>query len=414
MFLSQMSEEHLSELLHIPEPWYIDKTEFSFENKQLDVYCKIRKRALLTCSGCGATSQPMQDIADHNRIWRHLNFFEYHCYIHAELPRSNCKECGKILRVNVPWATKSRSYFTLHFDALLMKLAKDMPMYRIAQLLGEHDTRLWRILHHYVDEAMATQDLSHVTKINVDETSSKRGHNYISIFMDSEKKNVICVTSGRDASAMEVCKERLESQGGQAEKVEEICMDMSPAFIKGATEQFPCAAITYDKFHIIKAVNEAVDEVRRSERKSCSELKDTRYIWLKNPENLTKNQKEQLAKLKDCELDTAKAYRMKLCLQEIFRYPVSIATMVLDDWISWGLRCRLEPMVKVAKMLQAHYDGVVRWFTSKLNNGLLEGINSLFQAAKRKARGYRSYKNIVAMVYLLAGKLDFRVSTLLA
>lgn len=404
-----MSEEHLSELLHIPEPWYVDKVEFSFENKQLDVYAKIRKRALLVCSGCGATNQPMLDIADHDRTWRHLNFFEYHCYIHSELPRTACKECGKTLRVNVPWATKSRSYFTLHFDALIMKLAKDMPMYKIAQLVGVHDTRLWRMVHYYVDEAMESQDLSHVTKINVDETSSKRGHNYISIFMDSEKKNVICVTSGRDASAMEVCKQRLEAQGGKAEQVEEICMDMSPAFIKGAAEQFPKASVTYDKFHIIKAVNEAVDEVRRSERKSCAELKDTRYIWLKNPSNLTAKQKVTLDKLKDCELDTAKAYRMKLCLQEIFRYPPSIATMVLDDWISWGLRCRLEPMVKVAKMLQSHYDGVVRWFTSKLNNGLLEGINSLFQAAKRKARGYRSYKNIVAMVYLLAGKLDYRL-----
>lgn len=114
-----------------------------------------------------------------------------------------------------------------------------------------------------------------------------------------------------------------------------------------------------------------------------------------------------MAKLKDCDLDTAKAYRMRLILQEIYRYPASIAPMVLKDWIQWGLRCRLAPMVEVAKMLQKHYDGVIQWFSSKLSNGLLEGVNSLFQAAKRKARGYRSEKNIIAIVYILAGKLNF-------
>lgn len=289
----------------------------------------------------------------------------------------------------------------------IIKLAKDMPMNAISRLLGEHDTRLWRILHHYVDNAIATQDLSYVTKISTDETSAKRGHNYITIFMDPEQKNVIYVTKGRDSSTWAECKKQLESHGGSAENITEVCMDMSAAFIKGAEENFPAAAITFDKFHVIQAANEAVDEVRRKERKSSAMLKDTRYLWLKNPENLTDSQKETMAKLKDCDLDTAKAYRMRLILQEIYKYPPSIAPDVLKDWIQWGLRCRLEPMAEVAKMLQKHYDGVIRWFKSKLNNGLLEGVNSLFQAAKRKARGYRSEKNIVAMVYLLAGKLNF-------
>lgn len=312
--------------------------------------------------------------------------------------------------MNVPWALdKPKHYFTLHFDALIMLLAKDMPMNAISGFVGEHDTRLWRILHYYVDHAIQTQDLSYVTKINTDETSAKRGHNYVTIFMDPEQKNVICVTKGKDSGTWSECKAQLEARGGNADKVTELCMDMSPAFIKGAAEQFPKAAITFDKFHIIQAANEAVDEVRRHERKSVAELKDTRYIWLKNPENLSQNQQETLDKLKDCDLDTAKAYRMRLILQEIYRYPAAIAPMVLKDWIQWGLRCRLEPMVEVAKMLQKHYDGVVRWFTSQLNNGLLEGVNSLFQAAKRKARGYRSDKNIIAMVYLLAGKLNFAI-----
>jgi transposase len=239
--------------------------------------------------------------------------------------------------------------------------------------------------------------------------SAKRGHNYVTIFMDPEQKNVICVTKGKDSNTWTECKNQLEAQGGKAESITGLCMGMSPAFIKGARDNFPDVAITYDKFHVIQAANTVVDEVSRSERKSSAELKDTRYLWLKNQKNLTASQKETMDKLKDCDLDTAKAYRMRLILKEIYRYPASIAPAVLKDWIQWGLRCRLEPMVEVSKMLHSHYDGVVRWFDSQLNNELLEGVNSLFQAAKRKARGYRSDKNIIAMVYLLAGKLNFSI-----
>jgi len=407
MFPGAFEDGQIEELLHIPEPWYIHRICFNQALKQLDVYVKYREGTLFSCAECGAAHQPVKDHVA-REPWRHLNFFEYPCYIHADLPRIKCGICNRILRVKVPWALdKERHYFTLWFDALIIKLAKDMPMNAISRLLGEHDTRLWRILHHYVDNAIATQDLSYVTKISTDETSAKRGHNYITIFMDPEQKNVIYVTKGRDSSTWAECKKQLESHGGSAENITEVCMDMSAAFIKGAEENFPAAAITFDKFHVIQAANEAVDEVRRKERKSSAMLKDTRYLWLKNPENLTDSQKETMAKLKDCDLDTAKAYRMRLILQEIYKYPPSIAPDVLKDWIQWGLRCRLEPMAEVAKMLQKHYDGVIRWFKSKLNNGLLEGVNSLFQAAKRKARGYRSEKNIVAMVYLLAGKLNF-------
>ncbi len=400
----------IDEVFHISEPWYIDQCIFNEELKQLDVYVKFQPGATFSCSHCGAPLQPVYDIADYDRTWRHLNFLEYSCYIHAELPRTECANCERILRVDVPWSIKPRAYFTRLFDEWIIALAKDMPVNAIARLVKEHDTRLWRILHYYVDHAIAVQDLSHVTKIHVDETSSKRGHNYVSVFMDADEKNVICVTKGKDSNTLQVCKERLEAQNGNATNIKEICMDMSPAFIKGAQDNFPNAAITFDKFHIIKSVNDAVDQVRRKERKKCSDLKDTRYIWLKNEDNLNAKQKEMLAKLKDCELDTAKAYRMKICLQEVYRYHARIAPMVLQDWIAWGLRCRLEPMVEVAKMLHKHYDGVIQWFSSKLSNGLLEGINSLFQAAKRKARGYRSDKNLVAMIYLIAGKLDFAFS----
>jgi len=121
-------------------------------------------------------------------------------FIHAELPRTQCDQCGKIHQVRVPWAIQDRANFTTLFDASIIALAKDMPMNAISRLVGEHDTRLWRILHDYVDYAIEAQNLSNVAMISVDETSSKKRHNYISIFMDPEKKNVIHVAKGKDST----------------------------------------------------------------------------------------------------------------------------------------------------------------------------------------------------------------------
>ncbi|WP_371932601.1 ISL3 family transposase [Bacillus carboniphilus] len=268
----------IEEVFHISEPWYIESCIFNNEHQQLDVYVDIRKGARFSCANCRAENQSVYDIADYNRTWRHLNFLEYPCYIHAELPRTDCQNCQKVHRVKIPWAIKSRSNFTILFDAWIMTLAKDMPMSAISRLVGEHDTQLWRILHYYVDHAIESQDLSEVTMISTDETSSKRGHNDITIYMDPKK--IMSSTSQRERTLVhgEVnggeCKKHLESRGGQAEKITEVCMDMSPAFIKGAKENFPKASITFDKFHVVKAVNEAVDDVRRKEQKTCKDLND--------------------------------------------------------------------------------------------------------------------------------------------
>lgn len=155
--------QDIDNVFHIPEPWYIESCVFDEKKEQLDCYISFPKGATFSCSNCNEEHQNVHDTADYNRTWRHLNFFEYPCYIHAELPRTMCQKCDKIRRVHVPWAIKPRSNFTLLFDAWIIKIAKDMPMNAISRLVNEHDTQLWRILHYYVHQAIAAQDLSHVT-----------------------------------------------------------------------------------------------------------------------------------------------------------------------------------------------------------------------------------------------------------
>ena len=187
-------------------------------------------------------------------------------------------------------------------------------------------------------------------------------------------------------------------------------MDMSPAFRKGAAASFPQASLTFDKFHVMQLINTAVDAVRREERKTRPELKGTRYVWTKNPENLTKRQRDSLAELdvRSLALKTARAYHLRLAFQELWTVEASDAAAFLKKWYFWATHSRLQPMIDVARTVRRHQDGILRWFQSRVSNGLLEGVNSLVQAAKARARGYRSTRNLIAMAYLIAGKLSFR------
>ena len=388
--------------LGLTPPWIVTKSELNLEKNQLDIYIDFQKGGTFVCPVCGKTGCKAYDTEE--KTWRHLDFFQYKAYLHARVPRINCPDCG-VKTVNVPWA-RPGSGFTLLFEAYIMTLAKEMPVKAIARMVNEHDTRLWRILSYYVSRARQKEDYSNVTKIGVDETSFKRGHDYVTIFADLEHSKILFVAPGKDYETLEKFRNELVLHNGNPEKIKEICIDMSPAFIKGARLFFPKANLTFDKFHVMKIINEAVDRVRRAEQKERPELKGTKYLWLKNIKNLTKNQKEKLLSLKNRNIKTAKAYNIKLSFQELWQLSRVEAEQFLKKWYFWATHSRLEPIIEAAKIIKNHWDGVLNWFSSNLNNGILEGLNSVIQAAKRKARGYRSLKNFATMIYLVGGKLN--------
>ncbi len=394
--------------LGLVPPWLVKAVRFDAEAKRLDIEIDFARGGLFTCSGCGKTDCPTHDTV--TKTWRHLDFFQHQAYLTARVARTRCDDCGVRL-VNVPWA-RPGSGFTLLFEALVMAMISAMPVNAVARRVKEHDTRLWRVIIHYVEQALARADFSSVTRVAVDETAAKRGHNYISLFVDIDKRRVLHVADGKDAKTVAAFAADLEAHGGKAQNIAEVCIDMSAAFIKGVGDHLPEAAITFDKFHAVKLVNDAVDEVRRAEAKERPELKRSRYLWLKNQRNLSAGQQASLGSLSRLNLKTARAYQLRLAFQDMYAEPSRWwAEGFLDRWLSWARRCRLQPMKDVARTIKQHKEGILRWFNSKIANGLVEGINSLVQAAKAKARGYRSIRNLKAMVYILAGKLDLRLPT---
>jgi len=390
--------------LVLGEPWQVVEVEFDAGSRRLDLRIDFAKGSRFACPECGREGLKVHDTEE--KAWRHLDFFQHEAYLTARVPRVRCPE-HNVRQVQLPWA-RERAGFTLLFEALVMALVKEMPVQAVARLIGESDMRVWRIVHHYVDEAVEAQDLSRVSRVGIDETSSRRGQSYVSVFADLDERRAVYVTEGRDQGTVQEFSCFLECHDGRAESVTEVCQDMSEAYLAGTLKHLRCAEITFDRYHIRKHLSEALDEVRRAESKQHKQLlKGTRYLWLKRPANLTERQRDLLDELLQQPLATVRAYGLALRFDDFYEITdPDTAEEYLRRWIAEVNSSGIEPLINFTQMLEDHWLGVCRWHHSRISNGLLEGLNSLIQATKRRARGYRTNRNYIAMIYLVAGKLN--------
>ncbi len=420
--------------LGLAPPWRVASVEFDQVAGRLDLWLDFPRGARFACpeQGCAEAACSVHDTAE--KVWRHLDFFEHQAFLQARVPRVRCPEHGVHL-VAVAWA-RPGSGFTLLFEVAMLTYAKQMPIAPLAQMAREHDTRIWRVIEHHVNAARAGMDFSEVGEVGMDETSARRGQDYVSIFMDLQEKRVMFATEGRDAATVGAFAADLEAHGGRAKtQIQRVCCDMSPAFIKGVSEHLSCPPeenadpasigeaehaesparaqdhqpqIVFDRYHVVAKANEAVDTVRRAEAKNRPELKRSRYAWLKNDANLTAKQREQLSWLTrpSMHLQTARAARWRDDFNAFYEQPTpEHAEAYLRRWCYGAKRSRLEPVKEFVRLVESHWDGIVAWQHRRISNGLLEGTNSLIQAAKRRARGYRSKPKMITIIYLIAGKL---------
>ena len=174
--------------LGLKPPWQVSSAEFNLEQKRLDIKIDFVRGSTFSCPDCGQVALKAYDTTE--KSWRHLNFFQHEAYLTARVPRVDCPKCGVHLIDNIPWARRD-SGFTLLFETIIMTLVKSMPVKTVAAFVSEQDTRIWRILHHYVDQGRDHADHSSVKHVGVDETSSKRGHNYVSLFVDLEEARIL-------------------------------------------------------------------------------------------------------------------------------------------------------------------------------------------------------------------------------
>jgi transposase len=410
-------EKLFHELLGLGLNWEV--TESRFEREDGTVFLEIREKPALWESARCPQDGGLVSCYDHTEVltWRHLNVFQHRCEITCRLPRGKCRQCGHVYRVRPPWEGLSR-HFTKEFEAFALLLLREMPVSRAAELMGETDTRMWRLLFRQVDAAYAEADFSEVSVVGVDEMGVRRGREYLSVFADLVRKRVLFATAGKDRETWLRFVEALEKHNGHRKAITQASMDMSKPYQAGVADYCANAQVVFDKFHVILNANEAVDKVRWVEvRVGGSEareaLRESLWLWRKNPENLTDQEQGRLAKIKDKNLCTAKAYQMRLVLQDIYRSADAATARhrftVWCRWVRWAARFYklglFASMLTLAKMVKNHLEGILAHWKQGITNAFMEGLNSVFSATKRKARGYRSETYLITMLYFVAGKL---------
>lgn len=400
------SEQLFEAALGVSTPWYVRETIFDAEGRSLTICVDFRSGSRFRHSEA-AGEHPVHDTQI--KRYRHLNFFEHECFLEVRVPRVKLPD-GSVRLIEPPWAGKL-SGFTLLFEALVLSLCREMPFAAVARLVGESWHRVAAIAERYVELALAEADYSEVRELAIDETSKARGHDYVTLAADAERRAVIFVTDTREAETIEELAADLSAHGGDPEAIEGVSIDMSPAYIKGVEAHLPEAAVTFDKFHVIAHASHALDLTRRAEQKRDPELKGLRWALLKDRSRLSDARRADLdALLANLTTKrTARAWQYREDLREILdRKQINVVRELLKQWCTNVMRSKVEPMKAVARMIRNHLEGIVAWARTRMTNGFLEALNSLFQAAKRKARGYRRLSTIRTIIFLIAGKLDFR------
>jgi transposase len=223
-----------------------------------------------------------------------------------------------------------------------------------------------------------------------------------------DEHRVIHVVPGKGKETIASIKEHLAGKGVMAAQIKEASMDLSPAYIAGVAEHFPKAQITFDRFHVVKLLNEAMDQVRKSERADHIELQGHKYTLLKNPQNLSAAKRQELEVLVRAYPNLGEAYRLQTLFNDLWTMPSKEAAgAFLNQWFDEVDLASIPAFGKFSKTVKAHWDGIIRFAESRLTNGILEGINHKVQLAKRRARGYRNIQNFINMIYFLCGKLKF-------
>ena len=409
-----MDQNNLFEIgLGLAAPWKVVRSgleQCGEQSKILYVDIDFEGGSKFPCPICG---QPSAVYDSEVKRWRHMNFWQHATYLSARVPRVECPE-HKVRQVQVPWA-RADSGFTLMFEALVMALVKEMAVSAVGALVGEHDTRLWRVVRHYVGEAHAAQDWSEIAAVAIDETATRKGQRYATVVVEIDlelkrEARLLFMTPERTAASVGQFVEAMDAHGATAQQVEVAAIDMGAAYRKGVAEHLPQAQVVFDPFHVMKLTGDAIDGVRRELRAQGADVKGAMWALRGNWENLKQGQRELRLELCTRHKALARALALRESLQETWHWPdAASAALHLKGWCSWAARSRLAPFQKLARTIKAHWDGILAFYPNRVTSAAIEAINGIIQTARRRARGFRNFLNLQAICYWMAGRLTLPI-----
>jgi transposase len=409
-----MDQNNLFEIgLGLVSPWKVVRSGLEDSgpgSKILYVDIDFEAGSRFPCPSCGNQCAVYDSEV---KRWRHMNFWQHSTFLSARVPRVECRE-HKVRQVEVPWA-RPESGFTLMFEALIMALVKEMTVAAIAALVGEHDTRLWRIVRHYVGEAYAAQDWSEIAAVAIDETATRKGHRYATVVVEIDleikrEARLLFMTPERTAASVGQFAEAMDAHGASPQQVQVVAIDMSPAYQKGVAEYLSEAKVVFDRFHVMKLAGDAMDAVRKDLRAQGADLKGAMWALRGNWENLSREQRELRLELCKRHKTLGRAVALRESLQETWKWPgPASAALHLKGWCSWAARSRLAPFRKLARTIKAHWNGILAFYPNHVTSAAIEAINGIIQTARRRARGFRNFLNLQAICYWTAGRLDLSI-----
>lgn len=406
--LSMQDHELYRRILGIEAPWFVDSVDLKLQAGEIHVYLKHHEMINWPCPVCGADCK----LYDHQpeRRWRHLDTCQYQTIVHAEPPRSECREHG-IKVVRLPWA-EPLSRFTALLEALAIEWLKVASQKAVAELLKLSWDEIHGIMERAVQRGLRRRQAEVVSDIGVDEKAFRKGHSYLTLVNDLVRPRVLYVAEDRKQSSLDGFWETLTVE--QLNGIRAVAMDMWDPYIASVREHVPEAdgKIVFDKFHVAKHLGEAVDKVRRKEHKTLKAAGDdrlagTRYDWLRNPAKMEPKDRKEFSELRNSELKTARAWALKETAMSLYEYVYERpARKHFRWWHGWAVRSRLQPMIEVARMLKRRFGNIITYLRHHITNASSESINAKIQWVKYTARGFRNRQNFVHAIYFHCGGLD--------
>ncbi len=377
------------------------------DSGNLEIHVACEDVSEFACPKCGEAC-PVYDRRP--RRWRHLDAWKYRTYLTTDLPRVSCPAHG-VRTIAIPWADRS-ARVTYELEALVIDWLLETTVSAVSRKLGLSWTAVDGIMQRAVERGKSRKKKETVKDIGVDETSIKRGHNYITVVIDAKKGVVEYVGEGRKRESLGAYYKGLSPE--QRNGIESVSMDMWPAYIRETDDWFPNAKeiTAFDKFHVVKYIGEGVDTVRKQEHRALKkegreDLTGTKYIWLTNEKNLSDKQRERFESLRDSQLETGRAWAIKETAKHLWNYSDrDYARKEWELWLEWVRESGLEPMIKAADTIRKHLWGIINAILLRVTNGPSEGMNSRIKMIKVRARGFRNTQRFINAIYFYLGGLN--------
>lgn len=376
------------------------------EENQIIIYLKNWKGKNLICSHCGTSGKVRDQLRE--REWKHVPLWGIPVRIRYTPKRIQCPCCQKVRVEKMPWS-QGKCRLSTGLIWLLASWAKLLAWDVVAKQFQVHWNTVASAVRQAVEYGLANRKLGSILCIGVDELSRRKGHVYVTNVYDLDRRCLIWSGEGRSQETLKA----FFKEHGKAlkESVIGVCCDMWQPYVDMIQAELPHATLIFDKFHIVQHLNKAVDEVRKEEARELKEenpelLKKTRYIWLKNPENLTDKQRARLGHLEKLNLRINRAYLLKEGFREFWNYwSKGWAKKFLARWFWWATHSRLKPLRDFAWMLRRHQDGLLNYFELRIDNGAVEGMNNKAKIVSHRSYGFRTINTYITALYHCLGDL---------